>query len=201
MSARPGALCRNSARENRVNQSGSVALSTEAMRGSPLAQLIDKKGIYDSKVRATNQGVVGSNPAGRATFQRLRTAKPDPRPACATFARPFIHSLGSRITCFRLRISRLQRARWLSCRRDQAHDSRDRQAVQYQRSRNARASFVASGRVAPRGLPHSHPRHEVGFFVDREATVSIDGDSGCAGRGHELLRCRAEEHFPERLKD
>jgi hypothetical protein len=53
-------------RENRVNQSGSVALSTEAMRGPPLAQLIDKNGISDSKVRATNQGVVGSNPAGRA---------------------------------------------------------------------------------------------------------------------------------------
>jgi hypothetical protein len=62
--------CREVVRENRVNQSGSVALSTEAMRGPPLAQLIDKNGVSDPKVRATNQGVVGSNPAGRAKQSR-----------------------------------------------------------------------------------------------------------------------------------
>ncbi len=44
--------------------------------------------------------LVGSNPAGRAIFQRLSTAKPDAWPARATFARPFIHSLGSRIVAF-----------------------------------------------------------------------------------------------------
>ena len=51
--------CREVVRENRVNQSGSVALSTGALRGPPLAQLIDKNGVSDSKVRATNQVVVG----------------------------------------------------------------------------------------------------------------------------------------------
>jgi hypothetical protein len=52
--------CREVVRENRVNQSGSVALSTEALRRPPLAQLIDKNGVSDSKVRATNQEVVGN---------------------------------------------------------------------------------------------------------------------------------------------
>jgi len=49
-----------------VNQSGSVRLSAEEVRGPPQAQVVDNKGIVDPKARATNQGVVGSNPAGRA---------------------------------------------------------------------------------------------------------------------------------------
>jgi hypothetical protein len=53
-------------RENSVNQSGSVALSTEAMRGAAVAQVIDNNGAFDPKLQATNQRVVGSSPAGRA---------------------------------------------------------------------------------------------------------------------------------------
>ena len=41
----------------------------------------------------TNQGVVGSIPAGRAKNQGLRISKPGPRRACATLAGLFIHSL------------------------------------------------------------------------------------------------------------
>src|SRR5437660_2020537 len=57
---------------------------------------------YGMASRPTNQGVVGSNPAGRATFQWLSTSKPDAWSVCATFARPFIHRLGSRIAPFRV---------------------------------------------------------------------------------------------------
>src|SRR5439155_15042756 len=63
-------LCREVVRENRVNQSGSVALSTEAMRGPPWRNLLI---IMALSTQTTNQGVVGSNPAGRAIFQRLGT--------------------------------------------------------------------------------------------------------------------------------
>ena len=61
-----------------------------------MAQLVDNNGAFDP----TNQGVVGSSPAGRAKIQRLSTSKPDAWPVCATFARPFIHRLGSRIVPF-----------------------------------------------------------------------------------------------------
>jgi len=55
-------LCREVVRENRVNQSGSVALSTEAMRGPPWRNPIDKVAlpIYSS---TTNQKLVSANPA------------------------------------------------------------------------------------------------------------------------------------------
>jgi hypothetical protein len=54
-------------RENPVNQSGSVALSAEEVRGPPQTQVIDKNIIFDP----TKQGVVGSSPAGRAKMQGL----------------------------------------------------------------------------------------------------------------------------------
>ncbi len=56
----------------------------------------------------TNQGVVGSNPAGRATFQSLSPSKPGPRRLCGTFAGPSVHSL-----------SRSPPAGWCGCRFDQ----------------------------------------------------------------------------------
>jgi hypothetical protein len=62
-------------RENPVNQSGSVALSAEEVRGPPQAQVIDKNIIFDPKLQATNQGVVGSSPAGRAIIQGVTSCK------------------------------------------------------------------------------------------------------------------------------
>jgi hypothetical protein len=63
-------LTTKSVGEIRVNQSGSVALSAEEVRGPPQAQVMDNNDTFDLKI-ATNQGFVGSNPAGRATIQRL----------------------------------------------------------------------------------------------------------------------------------
>jgi len=53
-------LCREVVRENRVNQSGSVALSTEAMRGPPWRNLLIIMALFTQK--STNQVVVGLNP-------------------------------------------------------------------------------------------------------------------------------------------
>jgi hypothetical protein len=48
-------------RENPVNQSGSVALSAEEVRGPPQTQVIDKNSIFDPKLQATNQELVGDH--------------------------------------------------------------------------------------------------------------------------------------------
>ena len=57
--------------ENRVNRFGSVALGAEDVRAPPYAQAYDDKDVSTRpRSIATNQGVVGSNPAGRANFQR-----------------------------------------------------------------------------------------------------------------------------------
>ena len=52
--------------------------------------------IPHTRQQAYEPGVVGSNPAGRANNQGLRTSKPSPRRFCGTLAGPFIHrfSLG-----------------------------------------------------------------------------------------------------------
>ena len=62
-------LSREVVRENRVNQSGSVALSTEAMRGPPLAPLIDKMAFPTPNFGATNQAVVSLNPVPLRQFK------------------------------------------------------------------------------------------------------------------------------------
>jgi len=154
---------------------------------------------------ATNQGVVGSNPAGRANFQRLRTAKPDPRLAYTTFARPFIHSRGSRIACFRRRISRLQGAGSLSCQRDRARDWRGRRAVQCLRSRSAPASFEANDRVARRDLLPSHRRREgasrrcvVNRALEHRAAWPRVAPAATPCCSYRSLACRSREH-PDRV--
>ena len=65
--------CREVVRENRVNQSGSVALSTEATRGPPWRNLLIIMALLIQKNPTTNQGVVGSSPAGRATNSYYRS--------------------------------------------------------------------------------------------------------------------------------
>ena len=76
-----------SSRENRVNQSGSVRLSAEEVRGPPQRNLL---------IITTNQGVVGSSPAGRAIFQKTWQRKPSPPSCRGTNVGPFIPAVACR---------------------------------------------------------------------------------------------------------
>src|SRR5208282_1492693 len=51
-----------------------------------------KNNVISITCAPTNQGVVGSNPAGRANIQGLTSCKRGPFSCCGTLAGPFIHS-------------------------------------------------------------------------------------------------------------
>jgi len=116
------------------------------------SKLINKSNWLHILRQLRTSGSWVQNPAGRASFQRLRTAKLDLRLACATFARPFIYSCGSRITCFAIRISRLRRAGSSSCRCDRLGGD------EWQLSKYPAASYRPVADVAGNGSGHTRDR-------------------------------------------
>src|SRR5439155_15282551 len=83
-------LCREVVRENRVNQSGSVALSTEAMRGPPWRNLLI---ITTLLTQLRTRGSWVRILPGAPNNQGLTSVKCARLCACRTSDGPFIHRL------------------------------------------------------------------------------------------------------------
>src|SRR5436305_11851114 len=76
-------------RENRVNQSGSVALSTEAMRGPPWRNLLIIMALFTQK--SYEPGGRGFESCRARHFSMTWRRKPSPHSCCGTLVEPLIH--------------------------------------------------------------------------------------------------------------